>query len=198
MNRNGFSNRPFLLASVFAVGFTALAAQIVFLRELLVLFYGNELSLGIVLGCWLFWTGAGSFLGGKAADRFRAPERAFALSQLLFSLFLLLTFLAIRSIKLFLAVAPGQIIGYVPILVSSFIVLSPFCLVNGILFSLGCAAQEKSRGGAASLPAADPSRGIGLIYIMEALGAVAGGLLAGFWLIRVVSPTALIFLLRLL
>ena len=47
------------------IGFSATAAQIVFLREFFTAFSGNELSLGIVLAAWLFWTAIGSYLFGK-------------------------------------------------------------------------------------------------------------------------------------
>ena len=39
-------------------GFTAVIAQIVLMRELIVVFYGNEISLGLMLASWLLWTAA--------------------------------------------------------------------------------------------------------------------------------------------
>ncbi len=187
-----------LFLAVFIVGFTALSAQIVFLRELLVLFYGNELSLGVVLGCWLFWTGGGSLLLGRFADRFRKPALRFALFQSVLAVFLVLTILAVRSVKLFLNVSPGQIIGYVPIFTASFTVLSLFCLLNGFLFSLGCKVYEKIAGRTADPESGERgSRGIGLVYIIEAAGAVIGGLLTSLVLIRVLTPFSLVFLLGL-
>ena len=50
------------------IGFTAVTAQIVLMRELLCVFAGNELVLGIALGCWLLLTGLGSY-GGRTASR---------------------------------------------------------------------------------------------------------------------------------
>jgi len=185
---NRLSNYSPLFIAVFIIGFTSLSAQIIFLRELLVLFYGNELSLGVVLGCWFFWTGAGSLFLGRFSDRFRSPAVAFSLIQILLSLSLVMTLLAIRSVKLFLDLSPGQIVGYIPIFIASFTVVSGYCLLNGFLFSLGCRIYEKIPG--AGLDRA--SRGLGLIYILEALGAVAGGLLTSLILIRTVSPMVLV------
>ncbi len=45
-----------------ALGFTSMVGQVLLMRELIVVFYGNELSLGIMLGSWLFWVGVGSLL----------------------------------------------------------------------------------------------------------------------------------------
>lgn len=186
MNRDGDSSRSLLLFSVFALGFASLSAQIVFLRELMARFYGNELSLGIALGSWLFWNGAGSLLGGRIADRLRDPLRLFVFAPLLLAPLLPSTLLAIRSVRPLLGLSPGQVIGFVRIFESAFAILAPFCLLNGCLFSFACAADARRR----SLPA--EGLGIGLVYAAEALGAVAGGLLTSLLLIRLLSPSALV------
>ena len=41
------------------------------MRELIVVFYGNEISLGIILVGWLLWTALGSGLAGRLAARCR-------------------------------------------------------------------------------------------------------------------------------
>jgi len=112
-----------LFIAVFLAGFSAFSAQIVFLRELLVLFYGNELSLGVVLGCWLFWTGLGSLGLGRISDRFHSPAQVLAAAQTLLAFVLVLTLPAIRSAKVLLGLAPGQIAGYGSIFLVSLSVL---------------------------------------------------------------------------
>ena len=47
------------------IGFTSVIAQVVLMRELMVAFYGNEISLGLVLACWLLWTALGSGVFGR-------------------------------------------------------------------------------------------------------------------------------------
>ena len=49
-------------AALALVGFSAVIGQIVLMRELIVVFNGNEISLGIMLAMWLLWTSAGSGL----------------------------------------------------------------------------------------------------------------------------------------
>jgi len=53
------------LAVPTAVGITAMAAQVIVMREVIALFNGNELSVGIVLSAWLLWTSIGSGLTGR-------------------------------------------------------------------------------------------------------------------------------------
>ena len=59
---------PQLQCILSLIGFTSVIAQIVLMRELIVVFYGNEISLGIMLASWLLWTALGSSL----SVRFRA------------------------------------------------------------------------------------------------------------------------------
>ena len=185
---------PVFLA-VFLAGFSAFSAQIVFLRELLVLFYGNELSLGVILGCWLFWTGLGSLGLGRISDRFRSPALVLAVAQTLLAFVLVLTLPAIRSAKLLLGLAPGQITGYGSIFLVSFSVLSLTCLLNGFLFALGCRSYDRISAGKAADPSLRPARGLGLVYIVEALGSTAGGLLTSLLLIRILDSMPMLTLM---
>lgn len=59
--------------SIFTVGFTANLIQIVFIRELISLFYGNELSVGLMFTIWLLFTAAGSGI----LIKFMPAERLF-------------------------------------------------------------------------------------------------------------------------
>jgi len=59
-------------AALAATGFSAVVGQIVLMRELIQVFNGNEISLGILLGMWLLWTAVGS---GAASWILRAFSR---------------------------------------------------------------------------------------------------------------------------
>jgi spermidine synthase len=65
-------NRPQTLklhVSLFYIGFGSILSQILLVREFLVSFYGNELSIGIIFACWLVWIGIGSAFGNKVIKR---------------------------------------------------------------------------------------------------------------------------------
>lgn len=47
------------------LGLVAMALQVVLLRAFLVVFYGNELCIGVILAFWLLWVAAGSWTGGR-------------------------------------------------------------------------------------------------------------------------------------
>ncbi len=57
--------------SLLLMGFSGMAAQVILLRELLVVFYGNELSIGIILAIWLLCEAAGASSFRKTSCGFK-------------------------------------------------------------------------------------------------------------------------------
>jgi len=173
--------KKYLVLGLILIGFTSLASQIVLMRELMVVFYGNELSLGITLAGWLFWVAVGSWgIGRFFVERVRHKLAFFVFAELLLALFLPASIFAARAIPLLLKTSPGEIIGLLPMTYSSLVILAPTCLLLGFLFVLGCRIYApKSREG--------PEH-IGYVYVLEAIGATAGGLLSSLLLIRVLPP----------
>ena len=105
-----------------ALGFTSTVGQILLMRVLIVVFYGNEVSLGIILAAWLFWVGLGSLLAARVVPRFKLFGRPPVLTvlQVLLGLATLGALLCVRALPLVLRRASaGEIVGYVPIVVSS-------------------------------------------------------------------------------
>jgi len=179
-----------ILFSIFLIGFTAMAAQIIILRELLVVFYGNEVSIGIILGSWLFWGAAGSWLLGRFADNLLSKPAIFSICQLILTFFLVSSILVIRSIKFYFGLAPGEAIGFMPMAISSFFVLAPICMLLGFMFSLGCRMYQAGSG--------ETGRSIGLAYGWESIGAMLGGLLSSFIFVRFLDSVSIAAILGIL
>jgi spermidine synthase len=173
------------------IGFTAVIAQIVLMRELLVLFSGNEISLGLMLASWLLWTALGSGVLGRLEAKSGRPARLVAALELLIAAVLPVTILATRAGKSAFQTAPGQIFGPGVMLIASLAVLAPFCLLSGWLFAAGSRLCRAAAG--ASTAAAS-----GTVYVLEALGSAAGGVLASVVLIRYLDVLQISFLLALL
>ena len=165
----GFGVRAVLIL----IGFTAAIAQIVLLRELMVVFYGNEISIGLMLASWLFWTAVGSSL----AVRTRQPRRLMSGVQVLLACTLPGTILALRAAKTALETVPGELLGPGTMLLVSLAALSLLCMLSGALFVAGSrlyAAENAASTGYAT----------GSVYLWEALGSSSGGILAGLVLVR--------------
>ncbi len=70
------------------MGFTFTVTQGLLIRELMVAFFGNELSIGLIMGNWLILEAVGSGLLGRLADRWGNKPSSFATLKVLFALFL--------------------------------------------------------------------------------------------------------------
>jgi spermidine synthase len=182
----GFGVRTVLVL----IGFTAAIAQIVLLRELMVVFYGNESAIGLMLASWLFWTAAGSSLAGRLASRGRQPRCLMAAIQVLVAAILPWTVQAVRAAKGLLQTVPGEVLGPAAMLLTSFAVLGPLCISCGALFTAGsrvCAATGSSDSEATST-----------VYLWEAVGSAVGGVAAGLILIRYCNSLEIALLLSVL
>ncbi len=167
--------RKAIIFAIFLIGFTALSAQIVLLRQLIVIFYGNEISLGLLLGAWLFWVAVGSWLLGRFADKIKNRQFSFAVLEIVLAFILPGSIFMVRNARAILGILPGEIIGFLPMAAFSFFVLSLICVILGFLFALACRIYPRKMSGAIR---------IGRVYILEALGAVCGGLLVSFFFVR--------------
>jgi spermidine synthase len=167
-----------LIFSVIVNGATAMAAQIILVRELLGVFYGNELSIGFILASWLAGGGLGAAAFAKLSRRSALAGELFIFCQIAVAVLAPLAVLAVRFIRPALAINPGQILPFSIMAIGSIAILVPVCAVMAFSFVLACRIYD-SRSGAAVR--------IGRIYILEAMGAMAGGLIVSFFLIRVLS-----------
>lgn len=150
------------------------------MRELIIIFQGNELSFGVILANWLLMTAVGSWGLGRFADRLPPRAPIFAITLILFCLILPAQLLLARTITNLIGMEPGEIVGLVPIFYSSFLVLAPLSLLHGFQFALGC----RILAAGTETPATQP----GKIYIAEATGCVAGGILFTYLMVHHLQP----------
>lgn len=162
-------------AAILLIGFTAVLAQVLLLREMLVVCHGNELSLGLMLAAWLAWTALGSGLLGRLGRASRLLPLLFAVTAAALPLALL----AVRHARAWWDAAPGEMLGPIPILLTAAIALACFCPVSGWLIAAAM------RAGADRQP---PASGAARVYLLEALGSALGGLVAALLLLRRFSP----------
>jgi hypothetical protein len=133
------------------MGSSFTVTQGLLIREMLVAFFGNELSIGLFLGNWLILEAIGSGLLGRLADRWGGRAPSFAALQVLYALFLPLCLCAVCSSRTIVGAIPGEGVGLVPIYWASFLILAPLALVDGAMFAFGCRTYARLvREGASS------------------------------------------------
>ncbi len=192
--------RKKIIYAVIIMGFSGLVAQIVLLRELMIAFLGNELSIGVVLANWLILESAGAFFLGKQISQARNKLFWFILVTILFSLFFVAAIHAARVFKALLPLVPGEGVGIVEMFYVSFLILLPVSLLHGALFTSGCTlyAVYSSPGKNKATENLSDAVSIAKVYIYETLGTIAGGVLLTYLFIPYLHTLKIAFVLALL
>jgi spermidine synthase len=148
----------------FLLGFFALSSQVLLMREFAAHFYGNEVVFGVLLAAWMLWTGLGSIL----AARIRFTDRRFVYAYSAAILALPLILAAVRLSRFLLGLLPGEASGLAPAALFALALTSLICLPLGCLFVFNTRASQGR---------------LAHVYLWEALGSTAAGLLMYFLLI---------------
>jgi len=178
-----------LRASLLIMGLSGIVAQIVLLRELLVSFFGNELTLGIILANWLILEAIGSYYIGKSVEKVERKREIYVLLQLIFSLAFPLAVYLSRVFKNVLLITPGEGLGFTPMFYSSLLILLPVTLSHGALFTFGCKLYSQY--------VREDASSIGKVYVLETIGSIIGGLLITFLLIQYLNSFEIAFIISL-
>lgn len=162
-------------AAIFITGFSGIVGQMILLREMLIVFSGNEFSIGIVLANWLILEAFGCYFLGKKAEYLKNKVIVYAGISILFAISLPTMIYFTQILRSLLGLAIGQGIGILPIFYSSFLILLPVSVLHGTLFTFGCKiyfAYSSSQSGT-----------VGRVYVYEIIGTIAGGVAWTYFLI---------------
>ncbi len=178
------------LQAIFITGVISVLAQTLLMRELVTVFYGNELIIGFMASVWLFWGGMGSLTMEKLCRQKLVTPLQFAFAQMTVALILPLELIFIRGIKSILAIPPGELTDPLTILLASFLILLPLSFINGFQFTLGARIYTDTQS--------KPTPGIGPIYGLDALGDMIGGALFAYFFVYYFSPLKTIIICSLI
>jgi len=170
-------------------GFIAINMQILLIREFLIIFNGNELTIGIILATWLILEATGSGLIGRLADRIKQTIPSYIFLQILISIFMPISIWLLRLTRSIFSITPGEIISVGPMLLSCLFVLAPVALIDGLQFPFGCKLYSSAKKEAPS--------SIGKVYILEAIGMIAGGIIFTYVFLKFFNSFQIAFLLGL-
>ena len=168
------SNKTYRIQAIL-LGFTSIITQIILLREFMLLFSGNELVIGIILANWMIITATGAYLG-RFVKISRKHKNLASFAFILLGL--------IPSITVFVAdylkntiFQPGIAFGAGKIIYSAGIILLPFCLLSGFLFTYIANAYSLTTD----------KRQIDKTYACESVGSIIAGLLFSYLLASYLS-----------
>lgn len=165
-----------LSSTLLLAGAASVLAQVLLLRELLCLFEGNELSIGLMLAFWLLLTAAGSGILGRLLAGSDRHGQVVAGLQVVSALALPLAILLVRAGRVLAPSIPGEVLGPGRLLLTTLLALGIYAPLSGMLFAVASRWWRQETGAAiASTSSA--------AYLLETLGAAAGGLLASLVLL---------------
>ncbi|MDD4979840.1 MAG: spermine synthase [Candidatus Omnitrophica bacterium] len=164
-----------LTLSIIVVGLSGIVAQITLLRELLVSFYGNELTLGVILANWVISEAAGVYIIGGFIDRAKNKINVFIILQIAFASMLGLSVYLSRTLKPILGIPFGEAIGLPMIFYSSFLIMLPVGFCHGALFSCACKIYSSY--------IKESAHSIGKAYTLETIGTIIGGVAVTYFFI---------------
>jgi spermidine synthase len=171
---------PTLASLLFLSGISALIYQVVWLRLLSLTFGVTVHAASTVLAAFMGGLALGSYLAGRFADRSKHPLRLFGFVELQVGLCGVIAPAALGGVHaLYVALASRMpespvIMGIVRFLLPSMVLIVPTALMGATLPLVVRSSLTRLEG---------LGTRVGLLYASNTAGAIAGALLAGFYLI---------------
>lgn len=172
--------RPWLVGSIIGVGISSVTTQILTIREFLTQFHGNEITISLVIFCWLVLTGIGTL----AAKPFESASiRGYLILTFLIALWPLVQIPGIRFLRE-LFFTHGLSPGFYPILFYVVPAIAPYCLLTGFVLPY---TQKLFHHFHLPFKSGD-------LYITDSIGDILGGILFSFLLVYWLKPFAVMVL----
>ncbi len=168
------NHKRLIIWSIIGTGISSVTTQLLTIREFLSQFNGNEITISLVLFCWVLLTGIGS-LAAKPIKRLSVA--VYSLLILLISVWPLLQLIGIREFRE-VFFQHGTSPGFYPIFFYIVVTICLYCLLTG--FILPC-AQKVMQEGQYSFTSGD-------LYLTDSIGDITGGLVFSFVLVYWVKP----------
>jgi spermidine synthase len=164
-----------LLFAIALIGTAAITSQVLLIREIVNLFAGNELLYGLTIFLWLILYAIGSAGVGRFAKVLKHKLNAFILTQGAIMLLLPSEILFSRFTKIFFKIPLGITIDLTHTILIMLLILAPITILLGFQFALASILLSEAFK--------KDSSQIGRVYILEAIGAIAGGLVLTYYLL---------------
>jgi len=169
---------------IFSYGLFTISAQTLLFRQFITTFESNDINVGIFFGCWFLWVGLGAIIV------YRAKRIAGWLLENIE--FLFLVYIPVFVIEAGLIIQAREL-GGIPsyallpiktVLLLSILVNAPLSVITGMFFPVLCRWYERGQ-----------RFGVSKVYILEAAGSFAGGLMVTYFLASGVSFVMIFFVL---
>ncbi len=176
--------------TVVLFGIYVTIAQVLFIREFLVVLGGNEISIGLIYFSWFLGITIGAVVGSKLWDKVKHLQFYSSLLLLVQGIVFPILIYFVRILRTIVNVPTAQFISFFNLIISIILIVIPFSIITGLVFPLLCRWIQKIFK--------NEGISLGSIYVLESLGAVIGGLGFNFFLVLYFNTYTIIFLMLLL
>ena len=163
-----------IIWSIIGTGISSVTTQLLTIREFLTQFHGNEITISLVLFCWLLLTGLGSL---AARGVRRSSLGLYTLLILIIAMAPLVQMLLIRGFREILF-THGASPGFYPIFIYIMLTITPYCLLTGFILPYALKVLHDAHHGFTS----------GDLYLTDSVGDITGGALFSFVLVYWLKP----------
>jgi spermidine synthase len=174
------SKRPIILAIFVLSGAAALIDEIVWSRQLVLVFGNTTQAVSAILAGFFGGIAVGSFVGGRVADRVRVPLRMYAVLELVLAVVVLLTPISFRLINSLYRDIYPSIEGSPQVLAVLRVGLAVLALAPATVL-MGATLPTLTRQFARDVTLAGA---FSRLYAANTIGAIVGTLVAGYVLIE--------------
>jgi spermidine synthase len=174
------SKRPIILAIFVLSGAAALIDEIVWSRQLVLVFGNTTQAVSAILAGFFGGIAVGSFVGGRVADRVRVPLRMYAVLELALAVVVLLTPFSFRLINSLYRDIYPSIEGSPQVLAVLRVGLAVLALAPATVL-MGATLPTLTRQFARDVTLAGA---FSRLYAANTIGAIVGTLVAGYVLIE--------------
>ncbi|MCF8142422.1 MAG: hypothetical protein K9N21_00735 [Deltaproteobacteria bacterium] len=164
--------------SIIGTGISSVTTQLLTIREFLTQFSGNEITISLLIFCWLMVTGMGAF-----AAKFlkRDSITAYTLLLLIIAFWPLVQMIGIREFRE-IFFTHGVSPGFYSILFYILLTISPYCLLTGFILPYSQYVLNR----------AEYPFDSGDLYVTDSIGDISGGAIFSFILVYWLKPFAII------
>ncbi len=177
-----------IFSALLLKGFSSIVIQTLLIRELLIVFYGNELTFGLILAVWLLSGAIGSSI---LANYFKESDsRQFAFLQFILSFAAPLSLILIRLSKVIFGIPFGEAFTLGQTFLITVLSLGIPALTDGALFTMGFRLISGTLKKQESI--------VAKIYLWESLGVICGGMVFTFILLTLLNAFEIVLIVSLL
>ncbi|MFP4085176.1 MAG: hypothetical protein ACLFUL_00140 [Desulfobacteraceae bacterium] len=166
--------------AIIGTGISSVVTQLLTIREFLTQFHGNEITISLVVFCWLLITALGT-LAAKGVKP--ASPKCYGFMILGIAVWPLLQIIGIREFRE-LVFTHGVSPGFYPILAYIVITITPYCLMAGFVLPY---SQHLLNVRGHPFDSGD-------LYVTDSIGDITGGVIFSFILVYWLKPFLIISL----